>query len=323
MSFVDPFRVIRGYALINFVGHGSFSKVYEAEHVRTHAICAIKMIPECHSERATTEINLISRFNHPAFPKFREAFSDGGFHSIVVDYVSNGTLLQHLNQRRTFSEPDARVVFTQIVEGVKYLHNELQIAHLDLKLENIMIDDMSQVKIIDFDGSAPLKELGKPLKRGSPAYWSPEIILGNPVTESTDIWCLGVLLYTLIHGKFPFQRVGPNFNLSILRDEVTFSEPSSPELNDLLHQMLQKDVKKRIGIDGIQNHPWMLNRHLEQCESSPPALALPALNFFIRRSPASIMIMSKPIEVPNKGSIRAVKSVGVHLTTPVVKNLKL
>merc|ERR1712032_472472 len=96
-------------------------------------------------------------------------------------------------------------IFKQVVEGIRYCHSNL-IFHRDLKTENIMIDPLKKVKIIDFGFSVRQKQLGRlSLFCGTPNYMSPELILkkeymGGP----SDVWALGVLLFRISSGRFPF-----------------------------------------------------------------------------------------------------------------------
>lgn len=104
------------------------------------------------------------------------------------------------------SEQEAIKIFCQIVEAIGYLHKN-GIFHRDLKTENVMIDNQKRIKIIDFGFSVksdPMQRLG--LFCGTPNYMSPEIILkkdyyGGP----SDVWALGVMLFVICAGYFPFK----------------------------------------------------------------------------------------------------------------------
>jgi serine/threonine protein kinase len=263
---------LHDYVIGPILGQGTFSKVYQAEKIETKTTYAIKVIPETFAKQAEVEINLMSCLNHSAFPRFHEALSDEENHYLVTEFVDNGTLLQHLNHHQNFLEHDARIIFSQIFDGVSYLHNVLKIAHLDLKLENIMIDSTSHVKIIDFGLACPFSDLGSRTSRcGSLPYSSPEMLTGKQVNQSTDIWSLGVLLYILVNGEHPFVAVDKALLTSkIMFEDVRFPGNTSSEFQDLVKKMLEKDPIKRITLAGICCHPWMSeagSTHSNSCDS--------------------------------------------------------
>jgi serine/threonine protein kinase len=125
-----------------------------------------------------------------------------------MDLAEGLILSQYYKAQRDarLPEPEAARIFSQIVEAVGYLHKN-GIFHRDLKTENVMIDSGKKIKIIDFGFSVkaePMQRLN--LFCGTPNYMSPEIILkkdyyGGP----SDIWALGVLLYVICAGHFPFK----------------------------------------------------------------------------------------------------------------------
>jgi serine/threonine protein kinase len=126
---------------------------------------------------------------------------------LVMEYVRGGSLhfylKQHLNRR--LPEEEAKRIFKQVVEGIRYLHNRC-ITHRDIKLENLLLDDDNNIRIIDFGFSTciPIERKVK-MFCGTPSYMAPEIVnkteyCGPPA----DIWALGVLLFTLLCGTFPY-----------------------------------------------------------------------------------------------------------------------
>jgi 5'-AMP-activated protein kinase catalytic alpha subunit len=320
---------LQNYVIGPILGQGTFSKVYQAEEIETKSTYAIKVIPETFARQAEAEISLISCLNHSAFPKFHEALSDNDNHYLVTEFINNGTLLQHLNHHQNFSEHDARIIFSQIFDGVSYLHNVLKIAHLDLKLENIMIDSTSHVRIIDFGLARPFSDLGSRMSRcGSLPYSSPEMLTGKQVNQSTDIWSLGVLLYVLVNGKLPFVAVEKALLTSkIMFDDVRFSENTSPEFRDLVKKMLERDPVKRITLAGIYCHPWMSqdgSTHSNSCNS----FHLSTLKFLNRSVQPALKFESKTAnkmrqlqqssQVSSKNNLRSLivgssKSRGSHL----------
>jgi serine/threonine protein kinase len=98
-------------------------------------------------------------------------------------------------------------LFKQIAEGIEYLHSQ-NIAHRDIKLDNILIEDKTNiVKIIDFGFSVMCSSIQKlKIFCGTPSYMAPEITMKKEYDGKTvDMWALGVLLYVMLTGIFPFK----------------------------------------------------------------------------------------------------------------------
>ncbi|EAY06067.1 hypothetical protein TVAG_244990 [Trichomonas vaginalis G3] len=103
---------------------------------------------------------------------------------------------------------------------------------------------------------------------GSPAYASPEMILGRPYDFSTDIWSAGILLFAICTEYLPFDD--PNIQSlmqKIVYRNVTYPPHFSPKLKDLLEKMLNKDPKERITFEEIKKHPWLAD-YQKVCEMS-------------------------------------------------------
>jgi serine/threonine protein kinase len=272
---------LRNYTVTHLIGEGSYSQVYAAEDTLTHTPHAIKVIPRSFSTQAESEINILSSLSHRSCVHLYESLSDDLAYYLITDHVSNGTLLQHMNYSHAFPEHDARQIFAQLFDGIRYLHDVQQVAHLDLKLENVMIDSRSQVKIIDFGQARSFDALGRlrvPIRCGSRPYCAPEIISGRPVTPSVDIWSMGVILYTLVTGAFPFYT-GDDSLLTgrILFDEVAFPRDVSPEFRSLVSKMLEKENTKRITLAEIAARPWMAE--VAGDAAARKAFTLPRLEF--------------------------------------------
>lgn len=107
---------------------------------------------------------------------------------------------------RKLSEEEAKTHFRQTVEAIDYLHKK-SIAHRDIKLENILLDESSKIKIIDFGFSVQTqKDKLLNVFCGTPSYMSPELATKKDYQGwHADVWALGVLLYVFLCGKFPFK----------------------------------------------------------------------------------------------------------------------
>ena len=146
--------------------------------------------------------------NHPNIVKIFEAFETDDNVYLVMEYVGGGSLHSYLKERvdRRLEEEDAKRIFKQIMTALYYCHKK-SIAHRDIKLENILIDDSNNVKLIDFGFSTCIPN-EKKIKMfcGTPSYMAPEIVMKEEYAgPPADIWASAVLLYALMNGCFPYR----------------------------------------------------------------------------------------------------------------------
>jgi len=152
--------------------------------------------------------------------------------------------------------------FSQIVSAMGHCHAKF-IAHRDLKLENILVDTLGNIKVIDF-GFADFMRSGHKTFCGSMYYIAPEIILGDEEYSSikSDIWSMGVILYAMLTGHLPFGgKNDKEISLRILEHKPHYPEYISLIAGtgavDLLRKMLNRLPNERITLAGIRAHPWL------------------------------------------------------------------
>jgi hypothetical protein len=210
--------------------------------------------------------------DHPFVAPLYEIIDDDQNFYLVIELVEGGNLLDYINERKGLSEVTARQIYFQLMSVLDYLHREKRIVHRDLKAENVLLDQYSNIRVVDFGLSKSFSKANPFLQTtcGSPAYVSPEIIREEPYTAASDVWASGVLLYAMVCGSLPFD----GDNLSAMLQAVLSANPVlpghiSPELRGLLGRLLMKDAKSRITVRQILDHPWLA----EQGQLSQAALA--------------------------------------------------
>ncbi|PIO74473.1 kinase domain protein [Teladorsagia circumcincta] len=175
-----------------------------------------------------------------------------------MEYASGGELYDYVSRFGSLPESEARRIFRQITSAVLYCHKH-QVAHRDLKLENILLDQDNNAKIADFGLSNYFgtKSLLTTFC-GSPLYASPEIINGTPYKgPEVDCWSLGILLYTLVYGSMPFD--GRDFNRMVRQiKRGAYYEPDTPSTASMLiRNMLRVNPERRADIFDIASHWWL------------------------------------------------------------------
>jgi calcium/calmodulin-dependent protein kinase I len=165
------------------------------------------------------------------------------------------------------SEDKLRSYIRDILEALIYLHSR-GIIHGDIKLENILLktNDCQEsriptVKLCDFGLSRIIdKNTGKAFMEfpvGSTNYMAPEIKAKTYVDEKIDIWALGVVLYKMAVAYRPTQITGFKYGSGPIPFRKIDWRKRSPELQDLIVQMLKMDPSERISADEALRHPWL------------------------------------------------------------------
>lgn len=176
---------------------------------------------------------------------------------IIMGYCSDGDLSNIIGLG--FEETIAKRYFIQIVHSLQYL-NENKIIHCDLKPKNILLtNDYNNIKICDF-GLSILKDKFSNYYCGSPLYMSPEILNQNTFDNSADLWSLGIILFELIFGYNPFCD---SKDIDELKQNITqninFPFDISEECKDLINKLLNINKNKRIQLNDILKHKWIIN----------------------------------------------------------------
>ncbi|KAI4871427.1 hypothetical protein NFI96_013053 [Prochilodus magdalenae] len=194
----------------------------------------------------------------------------------ISEIVAGGELFDFLAEKESLSEEEATEFLKQILDGVSYLHSK-QIAHFDLKPENIMLLNRSvphpRIKLIDF-GLAHKIDFSNDFKNifGTPEFVAPEVVNYEPLGLEADMWSVGVITYILLSGASPFLGENKQETLANVSavdyefDEEYFSNTSALA-KDFIARLLIKDPKKRMTIQDSLQHPWIKPKDTQQALS--------------------------------------------------------
>ena len=246
------------------IGHGAFGKVNIALHVASGRLVAIKSFNKKNlkkkngKQKIKNEIEMLSRLRHPFISQILDSFETETHIFIVMEYIC-GDLLGFIRKRGKLSETVSKIIFKQLIEGLKYIHHK-KIVHRDIKLDNILIDLTNTIKICDFGVSRKIS--GDEIMNehcGTPAYIAPEIFENQGYSGfKCDIWSAGVTLYYILGGIQPFRASSiKDLEKKVILGDFETIDDISDEANDLIRLMLITDPNKRINEDKILNHPWL------------------------------------------------------------------
>ena len=187
--------------------------------------------------------------------------------------------MSRLEDKGAYSELEAARMIHKIIEGLNHIHS-VHVVHRDLKPDNIIVDDNGDPKIIDFGLSTDTLGGTKRLKTyvGSKVYMAPEILENTGHTSTCDMWSIGIILYLLLSGSFPFSL--RNIEHEISNSPVCFPphkwDKISISCKHFILKLLDKCRESRIQPAAALKHPWfeILDKDEElHCETPSPGLA--------------------------------------------------
>ena len=249
----------------SFLGEGAFSKVIKVRHKKTGRCYALKQITlakllEQDQQNLRSEILIHSQLRHRYIIRFVDHFQLGGTVYLVLEYASNGCLFFYIDAHQGLPERLALRFVYQAAQALRFIHRR-GLIHRDIKPENIILDSQFNVKLCDFGWACEVG--GSGFRRsicGTYEYMSPEVVNSERYDSKIDIWCLGVLLYEILHGTPPFDASSIDEVRRRLGDGIRVAKHFEPETRDLMHRLLEFDQSKRISIDRVLLHPAFLKR---------------------------------------------------------------
>lgn len=252
-----------GYNVIQLLGCGSTCIVVLVEDQKTQEKFSAKIISRKDIENRNmikailNEIKVLQSLDHPHIIKVREAFdltndSDEEYYVIIMEYCSNGDLLSYATGPGFKSEAEKKKILMGFLEAIKYLHAN-GISHGDIKSENILLDDFYSPKLCDF-GFCRLNQIsGDDSKNGTLYYAAPELFVkGQFDSFKTDIWAIGITLYSLSELQFPFKDGDQNCIVrQILNARLSIRSGMEPKLKGLDEKCTLKNPELRPSIDDV------------------------------------------------------------------------
>ena len=270
---------LRIYAIIKRIGSGSESIVFEAIHLSTKRSLAVKFIIAGKEKKINfDEINISNKFKNQNIISFYGFYEikKGELYCIIMEYAKFGNIRyfqMNTLKKENLSEQLLCFFASQILNGLKHCL-VCKITHFDIKPQNIIIDNYLNLKIIDFSVSMDYSKIkSKKIKvplRGTNFYIAPEVIKSHEIKikdlNKIDIYSLGVMLYNLAFGEYPYGLVledAENYDKiydKIKNRNLEFNDEYnsvSPYFIDFLKKILEKDINKRININEALEHYWV------------------------------------------------------------------
>ena len=249
-------KQIGNYTIGAEVGSGAFGKVVLGKHILTGESVAIKILdklilsqtPEDY-ELVRQEISILKIVKHKYIVRLYEILQTPQHIYIVMEYCEGKDLMDFILSKKHLSEVESLKYFQQLINALFYLHSQ-NIAHRDVKIDNMLLDKNKNLKLVDFGLSTKYSDdtlLDQPC--GTVVYAAPEVLDGNEYHGMlADVWSSGIVLYGMAAGYLPFSDQNDEVNKKdVLEGRIEIPDFFSPMLKDLLHHMLLEDIRQ---------HPW-------------------------------------------------------------------
>ncbi|XP_051010623.1 sperm motility kinase X-like [Acomys russatus] len=246
---------MRDYEMITTLGQGHFAKVKLAIHHDTRTCVAVKILRNT-KKRATlieNEISIMKSISHPNILKLLDVVQTQKTTYLLVEVAPLGDLMEHILLRGSLEESEAWRLFAQIVQAVQHCQDHY-ICHRDITANNVLIDGRGNAKLSDF-GLARHIAPGQKLLGfcGTPLYCAPEVFGAEDYDPfPTDIWSVGVLLFLMVAGYFPFEESSFEMLRELIRYGMfTIPQHVSRNIFNVLVNLLVVNPARRPTIDQI------------------------------------------------------------------------
>ncbi|CAM8916427.1 unnamed protein product [Rhodiola kirilowii] len=274
----DGNKTVNEYVRECKIGSGSYGKVVLYRSRLDGNYYAIKSFHKSHlskirvgpSETAMTdvlrEVFIMKTLRHPNIVNLVEVIDDQSSDKfyMVLEYVESKWVCEGIGPECSLDETTARKCMRDMVSGLMYLHAH-NIVHGDIKPDNLLVSSTGTVKIGDFSVSQVFEDDRDELRRspGTPVFTAPECCLGLTYHgKAADIWAVGVTLYCMIMGQYPFlgDSLQDTYD-KIVSDPLVLRDNLDIPLRNLIEGLLCKDPNKRLTLKDVAEHPWVVSKH--------------------------------------------------------------
>ncbi|XP_012266943.2 testis-specific serine/threonine-protein kinase 2 [Athalia rosae] len=270
----------RGYLIGKKIGQGSYATVHLSDYVdgtspkKMRLACKIfdkeKAPRDFLDKFFPRELEILTKIENPHIIQVHSILQRGPRVFIFMRYADNGDLLDFIKGNGVVPEQQSKLWFRQMASGLHYLH-EKNIAHRDLKCENILLSRRFNVKLADFGfarfcADSEGRRVLSQTYCGSAAYAAPEVVSGVPYNPKlADVWSLGVILYIMLNAAMPFDDANLR---KLLKDQTSRNlvfrsrvrESLSTLAKSIVRHILEPDITKRLTLERVLGHEWVRAR---------------------------------------------------------------
>lgn len=332
LSYFAPGSKLGKYEIKGLLGRGAMAEVYRATNPALNQDVAIKVMNPTTmeskegSERFRREAQAIARLTHNNIVRVYDFDTEDGIHYMVMELLEGHTLRELILQSDNGLPHDQTIkIFKQIADAAGYAHQQ-GIIHRDIKPSNVvMVGDravLTDFGLARLSGQSQLTATG--VSSGTPAYMSPEQAAGTEITERSDIYALGIVLYEMVTGEVPFK--GDTFanvlvqhlqNIPPLPSEIT-NHQVDPTVEAVILRALAKEPEMRFAT--VTEMVAELDQKLEQLPQATTQFRTAEFRDAVARSrtkedPTVLLASNPSTQVRSIGTIHFQRSVLLALAS--------
>ena len=272
MQYFDDILAARGYEVGEKIGKGSSADVYLVKKppYKEQFVCKIMETTEGFRETALAkmfenEVNIMLKISHTNTIRVFDYFKHGCSYFIIMEHCIGGTLADAIQANPVKVRKNSPLYAFQIISALECCHCA-GVAHLDIKPQNILMDQYDRPKLTDFGLSAYCVDRDKPFsKRGSFAYMSPEMIKGNCFDAfRSDIWSLGMTIYSMVTARSPNIRYQ---NFDDYWDSIKKDCNSYGEMGEIIQSCLAVNPQERPSLHELKERLYPLVRNVKRTQT--------------------------------------------------------
>ncbi|KAF3766461.1 kinase-like protein [Cryphonectria parasitica EP155] len=231
------------------LGKGKFGRVYLVRERSSGYICALKTLYKAEFQQFQLEKQLYGHFHDE-----KRIF-------LILEFAGQGELYKQLRKERRFPEWKAAQYAAQMASALHHMHRK-HVIHRDIKPENILVGIHGELKLADFGWSVHAPNSRRLTKCGMLDYLPPEMCdrrrSDQPYDDKVGLWSFGVLLYEFLVGEASFEDTPVLTERRITKADMLIPSFISPQAKDLIERLLVLDARKRLPLEDVLTHPWVM-----------------------------------------------------------------
>lgn len=217
------------------------------------------------SDSVQIEADILADLDHANIIKFIDVFKVDQISVLVMEVAPGGTLAGLIRTNRKLHNEQAQSLTNQLADALTYLHGR-NIAHCDVKSENILLDEYKNAKLGDFGFAENINNPSRAEStwKGSLSFASPEVIQGwSRDRMKGDVWSLGVVVFHMVTGYLPFGTLDAEDLLKRIAEPLRWPRPLTlvdARCRDFVGMALEQEENKRPTVGQMTSHNWLLHR---------------------------------------------------------------
>lgn len=265
---IDPKTI---FTKLKVIGKGGFGTVWQIIHRPSMKILAGKLINQTlvqddnSKEEIQHEIELMREVDSPYTVRYYGCVNFEGSLMILMEYIDRGSLRDILDYReQVLSEDQISCVMSDLLNGLKKIHNDFHILHRDIKAANLLLNSEGRMKLADFGVSRQFEGGGSSQTMtivGTPYWMAPEVISGIAYSYPADVWSVGITAVELAEGAPPYVEYSPTKAMVEIATKgfpgYRFPQMHSPEFTDFVSHCVVFNQKERWSVERLLEHPFI------------------------------------------------------------------